>query len=66
MSSFDPSRLVEVRKTKGMTQRGLAREAGISQALVAELERGKHPPSPSSLSKLARALSVSETDLFQN
>ncbi|MHB8139924.1 MAG: helix-turn-helix domain-containing protein [Vulcanimicrobiaceae bacterium] len=61
MSNFDPSLLLEIRKSKGLTQRGLAKAAGISQALVAELERGKHPPSATSLSKLASALSVAES-----
>jgi transcriptional regulator with XRE-family HTH domain len=63
MSTFNPSRLAEIRKSKGLTQRALAQAAGISQALVAELERGKHPPSSSSLSKLAVALQVQEVDL---
>jgi transcriptional regulator with XRE-family HTH domain len=62
MSNFDPTRLTEIRKSKGMTQRELARAAGVSQALVAELERGKHPPSISSLAKLAVALSVHQND----
>ena len=61
MSSFDPTRLTEVRKSAGLTQRALAKAAGLSQALVAELERGKHPPSAASLTKLAAALSVPET-----
>ncbi len=62
MSNFDPARLAEIRKSKGMTQRELARTAGVSQALVAELERGKHPPSSNSLAKLASALAVREAD----
>jgi transcriptional regulator with XRE-family HTH domain len=62
MSNFDPSRLAEIRKSKGMTQRELARASGISQALVAELERGKHPPSTASLTKIATALSAREAD----
>ncbi len=61
MSNFDPSRLAELRKSAGMTQRALAKAAGLSQALIAELERGKHPPSSTSLIRLAAALSVAET-----
>jgi transcriptional regulator with XRE-family HTH domain len=60
---FDPSRLAALRKAKGLSQRALAQAAGISQALVAELERGKHPPSTSSLEKIANALSVSQSEL---
>lgn len=63
MSTFDPARVAELRKSKGLTQRALAKAAGISQALVAELERGKHPPSAASLAKLAAGLSVSESTL---
>lgn len=53
---FSPERLVQLRKERGLTQRALAVAAGLSQALVAELERGKHPPSRSSLEKIAAAL----------
>lgn len=59
MSTFNPARLSELRKSKGLTQRALAKVAGISQALVAELERGKHPPSRASLDKIAAAMNVS-------
>jgi len=62
MNNFEPARLAAFRKSKGMTQRALARAAGISQALVAEIERGKHSPSPAALAKLASALSVAERD----
>lgn len=61
VSTFNPARLTEFRKAAGMSQRALAHTAGISQALVAELERGKHPPSAASLAKLASALSVPVT-----
>jgi transcriptional regulator with XRE-family HTH domain len=63
-SAFDPERLAERRKSQKLTQRGLANKAGVSQALVAELERGKHPPSKASLAKIAGALGVAETELF--
>jgi putative transcriptional regulator len=63
MSNFDPSRLAEIRRSKGLTQRALARVAGVSQALVAELERGKHPPSSASLSKIISALGIREEEL---
>lgn len=63
-STFEPKRLTERRKSQKLTQRGLADKAGVSQALIAELERGKHPPSKVSLAKIATALGVSETDFF--
>ena len=61
--SFDPKRLSEHRKTQGLSQRALAAKAGVSQALVAELERGKHPPSGAALEKIAKALNVAAQDL---
>jgi transcriptional regulator with XRE-family HTH domain len=63
-SAFDPKRLAEQRKSQKLTQRGLAVKAGVSQALVAELERGKHPPSKGSLAKIAGALGVTESEFF--
>ena len=65
-SAFDPKRLAERRKAQNLSQRGLAVKAGVSQALVAELERGKHPPSKISLLKLAGALGVSESEFFSS
>jgi len=59
---FVPERLAETRKERGLTQRALARKAGLSQALIAELERGKHPPSINALAKISAALGVSHTD----
>lgn len=53
---FSPLRLAELRRKRGMTQRALANAAGVSQALIAELERGKHPPSKVSFEKIIAAL----------
>ncbi len=58
MTKFIPSRLSARRKEQGLSQRALAEKAGVSQALIAEVERGKHPPSESSLSKIAEMLGV--------
>jgi transcriptional regulator with XRE-family HTH domain len=63
-SAFDPKRLAEQRKSQKLTQRGLAVKAGVSQAMVAELERGKHPPSKASLTKIAGALGVAESEFY--
>ena len=57
-TDFSPRRLVDLRRERGLTQRALARAAGLSQALVAELERGKHPPSKQSKHKIAAALGI--------
>ncbi len=40
--TFDPAKMAYHRRERGLTQRALAISAGVSQALVAELERGKH------------------------
>ena len=55
--------LVHLRKQRGMSQRALAALAGVSQSLIAELERGKHLPSPNALSKLSQALGVESDQL---
>ena len=63
--NFDPQKLVTARKAKGISQRVLAARAGISQALVAELEKGKHPPSESSLAKITASLGLGQGDLLR-
>lgn len=63
MSSFDPGRLLNARKSANLSQRALALKAGVSQALIAEIERGKHPPSATSIAKIASALGLAPSDL---
>jgi len=63
--SFSPERLVKSRIEARLTQRALATAAGLSQSLVAELERGKHPPSRASLDKLAGALGVDPSEFLR-
>lgn len=57
-------RLKALRKTAGMTQEQLAREADMSLGYVARLEIGRHDPKLSTLKKLARALGVPVTELL--
>jgi transcriptional regulator with XRE-family HTH domain len=57
-SRFDPQLLVAQRKALRMSQRALAAKAGVSQALVAELERGKHRAGAQSIAKIAAALGI--------
>jgi len=64
VGTFDPDKMTHHRRSRGLSQRALATAAGVSQAMVAELERGKHPPSEASLSKIARALGVEPATLF--
>jgi DNA-binding XRE family transcriptional regulator len=58
-----PTPLAFGRKRSGRTQVALAREAGISQPFLAELESGAKSPSLDVLVKLARALGVRIDDL---
>ncbi len=61
---INPNRLKELREAKGLSVRGLAREAGISTETVYSVEHGKRQPSVRTLGKIARALGVEAKDLF--
>jgi transcriptional regulator with XRE-family HTH domain len=58
------SLLREARIAAGMGQLELARETGISQAYISQLERGMYEAGPSTIQKLARALGVRPTELL--
>jgi len=51
------------REHRGLTQAVLAERAGVSQAAIAGIERGKREPSVSLLRKLADILQVDMDDL---
>lgn len=53
-----------LRKARGLSQEGLAHEAGVSMRYLAGLERGEENPSLKVLVKLAEALKVSPAALF--
>lgn len=57
--------LTRVRRSKGFSQRVLAREAGVSPSTVYELEAGRRTANPSTLGKLAKALDVAIIDLLE-
>lgn len=57
------SRLKEAREQKGLSQRSLADEAGLTPSAISQFEAGKREPSFSSIVKLARALGVSPSYL---
>jgi transcriptional regulator with XRE-family HTH domain len=53
-------RLATKRREKGWSQRALARYAGVSHTIIADLEKGaRHAISTDAAKKLARALGVS-------
>ncbi len=60
----NPTKLKELREARGLSVRGLAREAGISTETVYSVEHGKRQPNLRTLGKIARALSVEARDLF--
>jgi transcriptional regulator with XRE-family HTH domain len=61
------SRLLKrIRVGKGLTQRDLAKRAGVTQGYVAQLEMGiRRNPSIDTLKRLAKALGVSVTALLE-
>jgi DNA-binding XRE family transcriptional regulator len=58
-------RVRELRLSKTMNQRELAEGAAIRQALISQIERGEANPTLDSIAKIAMALEVPFTDLFE-
>lgn len=58
------ARLKEIRRSKKMTQENLAEITGMDIPNLSNIERGKKFVSAETLSKLAFALNVSESALF--
>jgi len=52
-------RIGHVREQAGLTQSGLAREMGVSQSAVSQIEGGERNPSYEMLRQIATALKVS-------
>jgi transcriptional regulator with XRE-family HTH domain len=57
-------RIKRLRKKRGLTQEALALRAGISHGYLARIEIGRHEPTLTTLRKLAAALRVKLTALF--
>ena len=53
------------RKKLGMSQEGLAAEAGLDRAYVSGIECGKHNVAVMSLTKLAKAMNISLQELMR-
>jgi transcriptional regulator with XRE-family HTH domain len=60
----NPTRLRELRQARGLSVRGLAKEAEVSTETVYSVEHGRRQPSVRTLGKIARALDVEAKDLF--
>ena len=52
------------RERRALSQRDLARLANVSQFSISRIETGQQRPRPSTLRKLAKALSLSPEQLF--
>ncbi len=61
---IDPQKFKNLRESKGMTTRGLAREARISTETLHAIEHGRRQPQVRTLEKLADALGVEVKDFF--
>ena len=58
MPAINNEKLRELRQKKLLTQAELAEMAGVRSATIADLERGKHRPRPSTIRKIAAALGI--------
>jgi transcriptional regulator with XRE-family HTH domain len=61
---MDPKKVRSLRTSRGMTTRGLAREAGISTETLNAIEHGRRQVQVRTLQKLAEALGVQVKDFF--
>jgi transcriptional regulator with XRE-family HTH domain len=64
LDMVDPQKARDLRESKGMSTRNLAREAGVSTETIYSIEHGKRLPSVRTLGKIARALGVEVKDFF--
>ena len=54
-----------IRERKGLSQRALAAKAKMSQTFLSNVESGKADPSLSTLTRLAKALGVTVSELVK-
>ncbi len=63
---FIGKKLKDLRLRRAMSQRKLAEAAGMSQRAIVDLEADRREPHPSTLGKLAQALGVEPSKLFED
>jgi len=56
-------RIAHARKLRGLTQIGLAARAHVSKSLIAQVESGHKPATPSLIAAVAAAMNADVTDL---
>ena len=64
MSADVGLRLKQLRTGRGLSQRDLARRAGVTNGLISQIEQNKVSPSVGTLKKIVEPLSVSLADFF--
>lgn len=64
MSSDVGIRLKQLRTLRGLSQRDLARRAGVTNGLISQIEQNKVSPSVGTLKKIVEQLSISLADFF--
>lgn len=57
-------RIKDILKSRGLTAKGVAATAGVTEAMLSNIANGKGNPSLQSLMKIADALDVSVAELF--
>ena len=63
---FIGEKLKDLRLRRAMSQRKLAEAADMSQRAIVDLETDRREPRPSTLGKLAEALGVEPSKLFED
>lgn len=61
-----PSKIIALREAAGWSKNKLAKEAGISQAYVSQLESGQKQPGVDVLSRICSALGLSLVEFFSD
>lgn len=56
MARFNPKRLEQARRRRGLTRRGLARQTGIAERTLGYNESGRHLPTDEHLERIVRTL----------
>jgi transcriptional regulator with XRE-family HTH domain len=59
-------RLRELREARGLTQEGLAHEAGLDRTYISSVERGERNISLENIERLASALGVKINNFFKD
>ena len=58
-------KLKEERKKKGMSQKELGQKLGVSQAMIAQYEKGDRTPKIETINKIAQALDINPSILIR-